>query len=167
MSLPGQNIQHERFSLIPRTLCFIQRDGHLLMLRLPDNRGAWAGLLNGIGGHIQQGEDPLSSAEREIKEETGLVPSDLRLCGVIVIDTGDQTGISLFVFVGTTQHSEVQASIEGEPLWIPIETLNDQQLVEDLPIIIPRALQCYREKETFSATYKYDDEGRLNIQIRP
>ncbi len=167
MPLSDQNIQPGRYSIVPRTLCFLLKDEQLLLLRIAADRGAWSGKLNGIGGHIQRGEDPLTSAKREIQEETGLKPSTLRLCGVVIVDVQEETGIGLYVFVGESPSAEIRPSPEGEPLWFPLKSLHDLDLVEDLPIIIPRALDCYRSGEPFSAAYRYDEEGKLTIDLMP
>ena len=43
------------------------------VLLIEKNRPAWqAGKLNGIGGHIEDGETPSEAMEREFSEETGL-----------------------------------------------------------------------------------------------
>ena len=87
----------------------------VLLLRLGADRGEWAGRLNGIGGHIEPGEDVLTSARREIREEAGLSPGDLRLCGVVMIDVGPP-GIGLFVLVGTAQGRPApRGGLEGRP----------------------------------------------------
>lgn len=47
------------------------------------NRPAWqAGLLNGIGGHVEAGETPLQAMEREFKEETGVTVTGWELFAV-------------------------------------------------------------------------------------
>ncbi|HHH82541.1 MAG TPA: NUDIX domain-containing protein, partial [Chloroflexi bacterium] len=68
MALSGQRIQPERFTLIPRTLVFLLRGDRVLLMRLHENRGAWAGKYNGVGGHVEAGEDPLTAAMRETAE---------------------------------------------------------------------------------------------------
>ncbi len=101
MSLEGQRLQPDRYSVVPRTLSFLLRGEQILLLKLPAGRGAWAGMLNGVGGHVEQGEEPRASALREVVEETGLAPGpSFRLTGVVLIDTQQTPGIALYVFVG-------------------------------------------------------------------
>lgn len=167
MPVSDQNVESDRYAIIPRTLSFIIRDDELLLLRIASDRGAWSGRLNGVGGHIQRREDPLSSAKREVREETGLIPSDLRLCGVVIIDVHEPVGIGIYVFVGKSVTGTLQSSEEGDPIWVPIKSLDDFELVEDLPTIIPRALESYQTGEPFSATYYDDEAGQLSIIMLP
>jgi 8-oxo-dGTP pyrophosphatase MutT (NUDIX family) len=68
----------------------------MLLLRLAAGRGDWAGKLNGVGGHVERGEEPRASAIREVAEETGLTPGpSFRLCGVVLIDTQQSTIVPL------------------------------------------------------------------------
>lgn len=165
MSLAGQRIQANRYMVVPRTLTFLLRDDHLLLIKLSDSRGAWAGLHNGIGGHIEKGEDPLTSAQREILEETGIVARDLRLCGVMIVDVGSNPGIGLYVVVGQADPHPLTPSEEGTPLWVPLDAMQDIALVHDLPLILPRALQAYRTGLPFSAITSYDSSGEMHLQF--
>ena len=61
------------------TLCMVFRDDKILL----QNRVKtdWRGYCF-PGGHVEPGESVVDSAIREIKEETGLTVSQLRLCGI-------------------------------------------------------------------------------------
>jgi len=61
--------QFERFERYVNGFLF-EAEGVWLILK---NRPKWqAGRLNGIGGHIEPGEDPLRAMIREFREETGV-----------------------------------------------------------------------------------------------
>jgi 8-oxo-dGTP diphosphatase len=124
-------------------------------------------LYNGVGGHIEEGENPHAAAMREVREETGITPHDLRLCGMISVHTGSSPGIGIHVFVGETDEEELTASNEGDPQWILIEELEDFPLVADLPLVIPQALESYNNKQTFCGLTTFNDSGQPILQFLP
>jgi 8-oxo-dGTP diphosphatase len=164
MSLAGQRLQPERYAVIPRTLTFLTRPGEVLLMRVPPGRGAWAGRYNGVGGHIEPGEDPLSSARREVAEETGLAVEGLHLAGVVVVDTGGSPGIGLYVFRGPGPAGAPRPGSEGTAEWVPTSRLGEIPLVDDLPILLPRVLDS-EGGPPFSACTTYAADGRLTIRF--
>ena len=68
MTLAGQRVSKDRYTIIPRTLSFLVHEETVLLIRIREDRGAWGGKYNGVGGHIEPGEDPLSAARRELVE---------------------------------------------------------------------------------------------------
>jgi 8-oxo-dGTP diphosphatase len=164
MPTDGQRLDPTRYTIVPRTLSFLVRSDQVLLLRLSPDRGDWAGKLNGLGGHIEVGEDVLSSARREIREEAGLSPGDLRLCGTVLFDTGRVPGIGLYVCVGRVDaQEEPHKGPEGDPIWVDTQELSRVPLVEDLPVLLPRALECYRNHTCFSARSQLDADGSLRV----
>jgi len=164
MGVEDQKVTLDRYMLVPRTLIFLTRDREILLLKGAPDKRLWAGKYNGVGGHIQPGEDPLTAAQRELAEETGLQAS-LWLCGVVTIDTGPQAGVVMFVFRGepVVPDAALQPSAEGQPVWVSQDTWQHLPLVEDLPILIPRVLQARKDQPVFFAQYTYDAEGRLHV----
>lgn len=167
MPKKDQGVSNNRFQIIPRTLIFITRGDRLLLIKGHPQKRIWANLYNGIGGHIERGEDVLSAARRELKEEAGLDVTELWLCGIVMIDAGEDTGIGLFVFRGETEQEPIENSAEGSLEWIPFDHLKEYPLVEDLPILIPRVLSQERSENLFFARYWYDENDRLKISFAP
>jgi 8-oxo-dGTP diphosphatase len=160
-----QGVSLDRYMLIPRTLIFLIRGDHILLIKGAPTKRLWANKYNGIGGHIEQGEDTLSAAKRELKEETGLIPDDLWLCGTISVDTGQNPGIGIYVFRGECSTDVLQESAEGKLEWLPINEIVNQPLVEDLFTLIPKVVSQKKSDPPFSAMYSYDAEDHLVIEF--
>lgn len=136
----GANATENRWLTIPRTLSFVLNGDDVLLMKRAPHKRVFPNRYNGVGGHVERDEDPLTSAKREIKEETGLDVRDLDLCAVYNIDAGEATGIVLFVFTALSDSREVVANDEGTLHWVPQSVIMQLDLVEDLPIILPRIL---------------------------
>jgi 8-oxo-dGTP diphosphatase len=131
----------ERYTLYPRTLTFLLNgDEILLMQRSPEAR-LFPGMYNGVGGHVERGEDMLSAARREVREETGLDVPDLTLRGLLHVDEGaDRPGVLVFIFVGHVQQREVRPSAEGTLHWVPFARIGELTLLPDLPPLLAYVL---------------------------
>jgi 8-oxo-dGTP diphosphatase len=168
--MPGsdQINDNKRYSLIPRTLIFLLNGTHLLLLKGSPNKKLWANKYNGIGGHVEKGEDILSAAKREIKEETGLTSLELTFCGCITIDVDPNNGICIFLFRSDLSESFkeqviVNSSSEGVLEWIDSNKLSDYRVVEDLHTLIPVIVNHQPDDHPIWWQYKYSENGELLI----
>jgi 8-oxo-dGTP diphosphatase len=166
MPASDQGITDDRYMLIPRTLIFATCGDEVLLFRGAPDKRLWADRYNGIGGHVEPGEDVLGAARREFHEETGLGPPDLRLCGVITINTEINIGVGIYVFRGEMSAKKTPGPTEeGTPTWIAQEEIESFPLVEDLYTILPRVLAIRRGEPPFSAHYSYDEADDLVIRF--
>jgi 8-oxo-dGTP diphosphatase len=145
----------DRYTVYPRTLVFLLNGENVLLIKRSERARLFPGLRNGIGGHVERGEDVLASALREVREETGLEVDRLSLCGVMHIGESQYhdapasggPGALVFIFVGHTDSRQVRASDEGELAWVPLDQLDDVALMPDLHDLLPRVLAVAHQPE--------------------
>lgn len=164
MPSSDQGITFDRYMLIPRTLIFLRRGDFYLLLKGSPSKRLWAGKYNGLGGHVEAGEDIFSAAQREFLEETGL-QANLWQCGTLIVDTGQNPGVCIFIFTGESLGEKPWPSIEGVAEWVSFDCLGELPVVEDLPILLSKVHAMKRGEIPFSAHSFYDDCGRLVIRF--
>ena len=162
MPLSDQGVNRERYMLIPRTAIFLRRGDKYLLLKGAPTKRLWANKYNGLGGHVERGEDILAAANRELLEESGL-SAELWMCGTVIIETGQNPGICLYVFTGESMDGDPQPSSEGQAEWISYDRLNSLPVVEDLPVLLGRIHTMGKGDPPFAARSYYDENEHLTI----
>ena len=163
MPLSDQVVSEDRYVLIPRVLVFIISGDKVLLIKGSPEKKLWAGLYNGLGGHVECGENFLSAASRELEEESGLTNIHLHLCGTITIDLSLVKGVVIFIFQGEYNNGDLLDSAEGKLEWVHFNSVENLQVVEDLKTILPIVRKWKPGLPPFFANYHYDQEDRLVI----
>jgi 8-oxo-dGTP diphosphatase len=165
MPVSEQGVNLEHFMLIPRVLLFLTRGNDVLLLKGAKDKRLWAGLYNGIGGHIEQGESIIAAVNRELYEETGQIPQNLWLCGIITIDTQTNPGVLIFVFKGESTGGNPISSNEGLLEWVEQSRLVRLPLVGDLPTLLPKIIAMKQGDFPFFAHSSYNEIGKIVVSF--
>lgn len=120
------------------------------------NKPVWqAGLLNGIGGKIEENETPVEAMVREFSEETLSTSSRDQWKQFAVI--GDDKGfeVTFFAMIGATYHLRPRESEQVEVLRVrdihPLRT----DMIENLPWLIAMAIDHMQDGRPTSANITY------------
>ncbi len=141
--------------VIEATLCYVERDGKVLMLhRITRPDDLHFGKYNGLGGKFEAGESALDCAKREIEEESGLLPHSLDFRGHITFPLFDGTNDwSVFLFCCQAEGDTLQHPEEGRLEWVERDRLLDLNLWEGDRHFLPWVL----ERRRFLARFVYTD----------
>lgn len=109
------------------SLCYIERDGCYLMLHrikkeADENKDKWIG----IGGKFEEGESPEECVIREIREETGLVPTSLSFRGIVTFVSDEWGTEYMHLFTARLPDSAGDAlpeCDEGTLEWVSISAV--------------------------------------------
>jgi 8-oxo-dGTP pyrophosphatase MutT (NUDIX family) len=102
---------------------YLEHDGKFLMHRRAADKPRWPGALLGPGGRIDEGEDVIASAVREVEEETGvtLEPGQVELKAVAIHHWRDrvETWVAFICLAKlTADPPKIRDSNEGTSLWM-------------------------------------------------
>lgn len=155
-----QNLDRARYKVIPRTLIFIFYGDEVLLINKVGSN-IWDGKSNVLGGHIENGEDIISSAQRELLEEAGLSAIKLNYCGNIMIPAERDLGIALHLFKGEAIRKEVKASEEGSLSWVKIDDIKLYPVKKDLYELLPLVKEWKTGEPLIVGNYKRSGDKGL------
>ena len=148
---------------IPReraNLCFIVKDGRVLLIR--KKRGLGAGKINGPGGKVEPGETTLDSAIREVQEEIGVTPLQVEERGVLHFQFIDGYSLWCAVFVAQDFAGEPIETAEAVPLWFALDAIPFDEMWADDRHWLPDTLRG----RSFDAWFVFDGDAMLSQDVR-
>jgi len=105
------------------TLCCVYNDTHVLLGEIV-KEGKLKGMYNGFGGKVEKGETIEDAAKRELLEECGITPLNMRERGTIIFKFDPEGNpfegkpiVELHVFSVTKFKGELTQSREMRPQW--------------------------------------------------
>ncbi len=147
---------------IPReraNLCFIVKDGRILLIR--KKRGLGAGKINGPGGKIEPGETALEAAVRETQEEIGVTPLRVEERGVLHFQFTDGYSLHCVVFMAEDLAGEPIETDEAAPMWVRLEEIPYGEMWADDRHWLPLALAG----KCFDAWFEFDGDRMISDRV--
>jgi 8-oxo-dGTP diphosphatase len=140
-------------------LCFVMRDGQILLIR--KKRGLGAGKINGPGGRLEKGETALAAAIRETQEEIGVTPTKLEAIGELFFQFLDGYKLHVAVFAAAGCEGQLCETDEATPIWTDIDKIPYHDMWEDdahwLPLLLAR--------KQFRGYFVFDGEKLLSHKL--
>jgi 8-oxo-dGTP pyrophosphatase MutT (NUDIX family) len=143
--------------MLTSTLCFLRRDGQILlgMKKRDFGKGKW----NGIGGKLEGGEEPKPAALRELREEIGVscAERDLEHVGLFEFRSDNQElEWDVNVFFVSQWQGEPTESDEMLPRWFNESELPFDEMWPDDRIWFPHLLAG----KTIKGVFRLDPTGK-------
>ena len=138
-------------------MCMVYDGDRILVQDRKDPK--WPGITF-PGGHVEPGESFVESAVREVREETGLEISDVRLCGVKqwTHENGDYRYI-VFFFKTNSFSGTLRSSEEGEVFWIDKKDLKDYTLADGFAGMFE-----IFDRDDLSENYFWQEQGQWKVK---
>jgi 8-oxo-dGTP diphosphatase len=140
-------------------VCFLQDKQREKVLLLHRNKDPMKNLITGVGGKTDFQEDIHISCHREVYEETGLKPTNVRLKGVLktIVEGGSSSWI-LFAYTGECSEGAVQECNEGILEWVSIREIDSRNIIGFIRKVLPHILD---ERSFFEGTIVHDLQGQV------
>ncbi len=111
--------------IIPVVECLIVKDEKVLLLKRSETSKKFPGYWIGPGGHVDENEDILTAAIREVEEETGVKVGDaeIKLKAIAIGNHSDrgETYLVHYFLIHLGSEQKIVDSDEGDSSWVPLQ----------------------------------------------
>lgn len=107
-------------------MCMIYDNNGNVLVQDKINK-SWGGITF-PGGHIEKQESFVDSVIREVKEETGLIIKNPKLCGIKWWEVKNNKRYVILLFKTNEYSGTLKSSDEGKVFWTKLETLKNMNL---------------------------------------
>lgn len=136
------------------TLAFIFNRDLSKVLLISKKRPAWqSGLLNGIGGKLEENELPLNGIKREVEEETNLYISKEQFKYVAQLEGKDWI-VHVYSSIYEKEETDVKNLTDEISSWYEVASL-PKNVINNLTFLIPLCLDIHTAQEIELAHIKY------------
>ena len=150
--------------MLNTTLCYIEDNGKYLMIhrikKVGDmNKDKWIG----VGGKFEAAESPFECARREIMEECGVTPKNLRYRGIVTFVSNEFGTEYMHLFTADGYEGEINYDCdEGVLEWVRKEDIPGLPIWEGDMIFFDL---LDREERFFSLKLEYEGSKLANHKI--
>lgn len=143
------------------SLCYIEKDGAYLMIhrikkKNDENHDKWIG----VGGKFEARESPFDCARREIKEECGVSPKNLRYRGIVTFVSDEYGTEYMHLFTADGYEGEIDYNCdEGVLEWVKKEKIPSLPIWEGDKIFFDL---LDSEERFFSLKLEYKKDKLIN-----
>ena len=144
------------------TLCLVY-DKEKILLGMK-KRGFGEGRWNGFGGKVEEGETIEEAAKRELKEEAGISPLDIKKRGVLTFEfRGEPEVLEVHVFSVSKFKGKPAETEEMKPRWFKTSKVPFDKMWPDDKHWIPILLDGRNFQGKF---HFYDNNTLLRYKVR-
>lgn len=119
-------------------ICYIFKDDKVLLIN--KKTGLGAGKVNAPGGRIEPAEMAIEAAVREVQEETGLTPLNLKEVGQLSFIFKDGYSLKGIVYFADDCTGDMGETEEADPFWQSVDEIPYDKMWVDDKLWLPLAM---------------------------